>query len=259
MLELKNVCAGYNNEDVIHNISFSLLEGQSLCILGPNSCGKTTLLRSIAKLIPSKGMLEIDGQSIHSMRRKDIAKRIAIMSQNSRVNFPYSVYDTIMMGRYQHIKQRMFKRPDEKDVEIVKKCMEDVELTSIKDQMIDCLSGGQLQRVFLAHTMVQEPRLILLDEPTNHLDMKHQVGLVKYLKEWSKQEGHQVIGVFHDINLAMQLSDQLMFMKEGKVRGIGHSQELITSDFLKEIYEIDIVKYMIESLERWKAFGHTIN
>jgi iron complex transport system ATP-binding protein len=255
MLKLENVSAGYNGMDVIHDISFDLSEGQSLCILGPNSCGKTTLLRAIAKLIPSMGVLELDSQSIHDMRRKDIAKRIAVMSQISRVNFPYSVYDTIMMGRYQHIKKSMFKKASEKDYAIVEQCMEEVELTSIKDQMIDCLSGGQLQRVFLAHTLVQEPRLILLDEPTNHLDMKHQVGLVKYLKEWSQKDGHQVIGVFHDINLAMQLSDNLMFMKEGHVKGIGHSDDLITSDFLKDIYDIDIVAYMVESYKRWEKFS----
>lgn len=255
MLKLENVSAGYNGTDVIHDISFCLSEGESLCILGPNSCGKTTLLRAIAKLIESNGVLELDGQSVHAMRRKDIAKRVAVMSQISRVNFPYSVYDTIMMGRYQHIKKSMFKTPGEKDIALVEACMKEVELTSIRDQMIDCLSGGQLQRVFLAHTLVQEPRLILLDEPTNHLDMKHQVSLVKYLKKWSKIDGHQVIGVFHDINLAMQLSDNLMFMKEGRIKGIGHSDDLITTDFLKDIYDVDIVDYMIQSYKRWEKFS----
>ncbi len=254
MLKLKNVCAGYNGVDVIHDIQFQLLKGESLCILGPNSCGKTTLLRTIAGLIDCKGTLELDGQPVKHMRRKDIAKRVAVMSQMSRVNFPYSVYDTIMMGRYQHIRQSMFKKISEQDRAVVEKCMEDVELTSIREKKLDTLSGGQLQRVFLAHTLVQEPQLILLDEPTNHLDIKHQMNLVGYLKKWSEQDNHQVIGVFHDINLAMQLTNHLMFMKEGRIQGIGYSDCLITSEFLHQVYEVDIVNYMTESYERWKQF-----
>lgn len=254
MLEIRNVSAGYEGVDVIHGIDFTLEKGRSLAMIGPNSCGKTTLLRAIAGVIEYSGDITLDGQSLKTLKRRDIAKRIAMMSQMSKVNFPYSVYETVMMGRYRFLRESLFGSPKAKDIEVVEQTMAQTNLLEIKDKLIDHLSGGQLQRVFLAHTLVQEPQIILLDEPTNHMDMRYQLEIVRYLKEWAKEDAHAVIGVFHDINLAMQLTDHLMFMKQGRIKGIGKAEDLITSEFLKDIYEVDIVGYMNESYARWKTF-----
>lgn len=259
MLKLRNVSAGYDGSDVVHDISFDLEKGQSLAMIGPNSCGKTTVLRAIAGVLDYRGEITLDDVVLKTLKRKQIAKKIALMSQISKVNFPYTVFETVMMGRYRFLRQSMFGKPSPRDVEAVEQVMKQTNLLPIKDKLIDHLSGGQLQRVFLAHTLVQEPQIILLDEPTNHLDVRYQLDIVQFLKDWAKEDNHAVIGVFHDINLAMHLTDHLMFMKQGRIQGIGKAQDLITTKFLKDIYEVDIVGFMQESYGRWQNFkgnGH---
>ncbi|HIT09963.1 MAG TPA: ABC transporter ATP-binding protein [Candidatus Merdivicinus faecavium] len=252
MLTLQNVCAGYGGTEILHDISFTLPLGENLCILGPNGCGKTTLLKAIAALIDSKGTVEIDGKPVRSMKRAEIASRIAVMSQMSEVYFSFTVYETVMMGRYQQMKRGLFNSPAPRDREVVERCLAHTNLTALRDRQISELSGGQLQRVFLARTLAQEPEIILLDEPTNHLDLKHQTELVAYLKEWSREENRTIIGVLHDINLSLNLSDRLMFMKDGRVAGLGPASALLRRDFLREIYGMDVVEYMLRSLEKWK-------
>ncbi|NLY72924.1 MAG: ABC transporter ATP-binding protein [Tissierellia bacterium] len=254
MLEFKDVYAGYNGRDIIKDINFTIKRGESLAIIGPNSCGKTTLLRAAAGIIQHRGQISLSGSAIDTMKRRDIAEHIAMMSQINHVHFPYSIYETVMMGRYRFLRKNLFGRPGPQDIKIVEETLEKTSLMDIKDKSLNILSGGQLQRVYLAHTLVQEPELILLDEPTNHMDVKYQIDVVNFLKDWALKEGKAVVGVFHDINLAMELTDNLMFMKEGRIHGMGSAQELITSTFLEEIYEMDIVSYMVRSLERWKKF-----
>lgn len=257
MITLKNVSAGYNGIDVIKNISLSVKEGENLCILGPNGCGKTTLIKAIAGLIESKGNIEIDGKDISNMNRAEIGKNIAVMSQISSVYFSYTIYETVLLGRYLHIKDNIFKKPSQKDKDYVDECLKTVGLFDIKSRQINTLSGGQLQRVYLARALAQEPRIILLDEPTNHLDLKHQAELIDFLKDWSKENNHTVIGVLHDINLAMRLADSALILQNGKTKAYGKSDEIISSDLLNEVYDMDVVGYMIDSLKRWESFEET--
>lgn len=255
MLSLSHVNAYYEHTQALRDISLHISRGENLCILGPNGCGKTTLLRAMAGLIPSNGEITLDGKNIHKMKRKEVASRIAIMSQTSTVYFSYTVYEAVMLGRYQHIKRSIFGgTPSQKDHDCVEEWLEATGLSSIRKKQLDELSGGQLQRVFLAQAMVQEPEIILLDEPTNHLDVKYQLELVSHLKEWSKTKNRTVIGVFHDINLALRLSDELLFLKNGQIAGKGVADEIITASFLHDIYDVDIVGYMLKSLEKWKLF-----
>ena len=135
---------------------------------------------------------------------------------------------------------------------MVEECLRSVRLEELRDRRIDELSGGQRQRVFLAQTLAQNPRLILLDEPTNHLDIRHQVELIDYLHKWSADGKHAVIGVFHDINLALRLTDNVVFMKEGHIVGSGVFDQIADKQFLNDIYETNIAAYMIDSLEKWR-------
>ena len=255
MLTLSNVSAGYNGTDVIKNISLTVEKNQNLSIIGPNGCGKTTLLRAIAGILPFRGDIKIDGKPVSNMKHREVSRKIAMLSQISGIYFAYSVYDTVMMGRYLHIKDKMLGLPSEEDKASVIRCLEAVDLVPDADRLITTLSGGQLQRVFLARTLAQEPEIILLDEPTNHLDLKYQLELVEYLKEWTTDGVRTIIGVMHDINLAMKLSDNIMVMKEGGVKAFGKTDEIITDTLMEEVYEIDIGRYMRESFLRWEGLA----
>ena len=252
MLHIKDLCAGYGSGDVLHSVTFDLPLGENLCILGPNGCGKTTLLKSIAGLLESRGELTLDGRPIRSMRRPEIASHMAVMSQVSTIYFSFSVYETVMMGRYQKLRRGIFSTPSSADRRCVEKYLEATGLAELRERQISELSGGQLQRVFLARTLAQEPEIILLDEPTNHLDLKHQVELVTYLKEWSRENGRTVIGVLHDINLSLLLSDRLLFLKDGSVAGMGTAGETLHRDFLRGVYDMDVAEYMLEALKKWE-------
>jgi iron complex transport system ATP-binding protein len=252
MLTLKNVSAGYNGCNVISNINLNVFEGENLCILGPNGCGKTTLIKTIAGIIPHTGTVEINGKSISSMKRTDVAKKIAVMGQISTIYFSYTVYETVLLGRYLHMKGRTFKEPTSRDNEYAEKCLKAVDLLSLKDKQISTLSGGQLQRVYLARTLAQEPSIILLDEPTNHLDLKNQAELVDFLKDWSKKERNTVIGVLHDLNLAIKLADNALLLNKGKTAAYGRAKDVISSEIINDVYGMDVAGYMIDSLKYWE-------
>ena len=254
MITLKNVSAGYNGIDVISGISLSIKDGSNLSIIGPNGCGKTTLIKAMSGLIKSKGIISIDNKNIGKMSRAEVGRNLAVMNQLSSIYFSYTVYETVLLGRYIHMKSNAFKNPSAKDKEYAKKCLDAVGLTNYMDRQINTLSGGQLQRVYLARTLAQEPRVILLDEPTNHLDLKHQAELIDFLRDWSSENNHSVIGVLHDINLAMRLSDDILVLKEGKTFAYGKSKDVISSDLLNNVYDMDVVGFMIDSLKRWEEF-----
>ncbi|MCL2186475.1 MAG: ABC transporter ATP-binding protein [Treponema sp.] len=251
MLEVKNLSAGYNGVDVIFDIDFNVKEGESLCILGPNGCGKSTLLRSIARIINYKGNVLINKKSTFAIPRKELAKKIALLSQNEQIFFPFSIYETVSMGRYAY-SQGFLKNLSAEDKIIIEDIVKKLDIWDIKDRMIDELSGGTLQRVFLARTLAQTPDIILLDEPANHLDLKHQIELLKFLKDWVKENNKILIGVFHDLNLARQFAEYALVMNKGKIAANGKTEEVLKSDVLNNVYGIDIRSFMRESLEMWK-------
>jgi len=251
MLEVKNLFAGYGGADVICNISFSAEKGESLCVLGPNGCGKSTLLKSIARIIDYRGAVSVNGNDISAVTRKELAKKIALLSQNAPVFFPYTVYETVSMGRYAY-SQGFLKNLSGEDKTIVKDALIKLDIWDAKDRMIDELSGGTLQRVFLARTLAQTPELILLDEPANHLDLKHQIELLDFLKLWVKENNKTLIGVFHDLNMARLFADTAVVLNNGTIAAYGRIEEVLNSEIMRKVYGIDIRAFMRDSFERWK-------
>ena len=257
MLTIKDLYAGYNGSDVICNINFNVEKGESLCVLGPNGCGKSTLLKSIARIIDYRGFISLNNEDISTISRKELAKKIALLSQNAhpvgaaQVFFPYTVYETVSMGRYAYL-QGILKNLSTEDEKIIKDILIKLDIWEIKDRMIDELSGGTLQRVFLARTLAQTPDLILLDEPANHLDLKHQIELLNFLKMWVKENNKTLISVFHDLNLARQFGDTAIILDNGKITANGNINDVLNSETLSGVFGIDIRGFMKESLEKWR-------
>ncbi|MCE9655219.1 ABC transporter ATP-binding protein [Clostridium celatum] len=251
MLEVKSVSCGYDSEDIVKNVSFKVERGNNLCIVGPNGCGKSTLLKSIANLLDYRGNITLDSKEMSKLTRKDLAKNVALMSQASNIYFSYTVYETVSLGRYAHIKG-VFSKIGKEDDEIILKSIENVGLLDIKDKLITELSGGQLQRVYLARAFAQDPDIILLDEPTNHLDLKCQIEILDYLNKWTKENNKIVVAVLHDLNLVQTFGEKVIMMNNGKIVSSGTPKEVLNNDKLKDVYGVDVKGFMIEALEKWK-------
>ena len=250
MLEIKNLYSGYDEKDILKDINFKVKNGENLCIVGPNGCGKSTLLKSIANLIEYRGTIKFDGVDSNKYERKSFAQKVGLMSQLSEIHFPYTVYDTVSLGRYAYSKGA-FSKLSKQDREIVEDSMKKVGVYELKDKLITELSGGQLQRVFLAKIFAQDPDIILLDEPTNHLDFKHQIELLENLSEWVKKNNKIVIGVLHDLNLVQYFADNVLMIKSGKGVSYGKPEDVFKRDVLNDIYGIDIKEFMLNILEKW--------
>ncbi|MCC3867771.1 ABC transporter ATP-binding protein [Terrisporobacter mayombei] len=250
MLEVENLYTGYDKKEIIKNINFKVKRGENLCIVGPNGCGKSTLLKSIANILEYKGNVKIDGKEVSEINRLELAKKIGLMSQITQLYFPYTVYDTVSLGRYAYSKGA-FVRLSSKDTEIIIDSMKKVGIYELKDKMITELSGGQLQRVFLARVFAQNPDVILLDEPTNHLDFKHQIELLENLDDWVKNNNKIVVGVLHDLNLVQYFADKVLILKDGKEVEYGLPEEVFSGSTLNKVYEMDIKDFMKNILQKW--------
>lgn len=280
ILEISQVTAGYGPKNiraeshgiadvdidalqVLKDISFSVPEGRNVCILGANRSGKTTILRVLAGILPYIGSVRISGKDIRRMKRREIAGQLALMPQFSEIYFSYSVRETVMLGRYLHMKS-FFGTPGTADKEAVEEAMEATGLQDLAEHQIGELSGGQRQRVFLARTFAQQTPVILLDEPTNHLDLRYQAELMEYLADWSVKKTtladgsvrqNTVVGVFHDINLGMRIAQDVVFLKNGRIIAKGDKEEIIRPALLQEVYDMDVVNYMKQQLAGWNEIG----
>lgn len=250
MLEVKNIYCGYSGEDVIKDISFEVKRGENICIVGPNGCGKSTLLKAISNLIPFKGQILLDGEDTKVLKRKELATKVALMTQSSSILFPYSIYETVALGRYAHL-NGVFSKLGKNDEEIINNSLEKVGILDIKDKLISELSGGQLQRVFLARAFAQDPDVILLDEPTNHLDLRYQIEILEYLKLWAKENNKIVVAVLHDLNLVQNFGDKVLMLKDGTIINNGDTRDVLNGSDLEKVYGIDIKAFMLRTLKKW--------
>ena len=249
MIEVNNLSFSYNynNKKILKNISFKLFENERLCIIGPNGSGKTTLLKCLCNILDFQGSIFINNKNIKDI---EVYKSVSFLSQSSEIYFDYNVFDTVMLGRYANFKDKLLSIPSKEDKEFVFECLEKLNIIHLKDKLINRLSGGELQKVFLARAFAQNPKIILMDEPTNHLDLNSQIELIYNLKEWVNKDFRCIIAVMHDINNALNFADKILVLKDGNSKFFGY-----TSDFdlqlFNDIYAINVVEYIKKSLIKW--------
>ena len=249
MIEVNNLSFSYdyNNKKILKNISFKLFENERLCIIGPNGSGKTTLLKCLCNILDFQGSVFINNKNIKDI---EVYKSVSFLSQSSEIYFDYNVFDTAMLGRYANFKDKLLSIPSKEDKEFVFECLEKLNIIHLKDKLINRLSGGELQKVFLARAFAQNPKIILMDEPTNHLDLNSQIELIYNLKEWAHSGCKCIVAVMHDINATLNFADKILVLKDGNSKFFGY-----TSDFdlqlLNDIYAINVVEYMKKSLIKW--------
>lgn len=254
MLKVCNLSAGYSNIPIIKNISFELAKGEVACILGQNGSGKTTLLKACAGIISVfSGEIFINGENILTKKRKDIARLLSMMGGLQPAHFSYTVFETIMLARYAHSEKSFLSEGFSKtDREMVNSILEKLHIYSLRDKPLTEISSGQLQKVFLARTIAQDTPVIFLDEPTSHLDLKAQIEICGKLKALAQENKISILAVFHDINLAMQLADRLILIKDGELFE-NSSKENFDYKKLNQIYETNVQNFMLKSLEFWRS------
>ncbi|ONI40901.1 iron ABC transporter ATP-binding protein [Candidatus Epulonipiscium fishelsonii] len=245
MLKLEDLSCGYDTNLVLKGVSFNLNQGENLCVLGSNGCGKTTLIKAISGLLNYSGSIKLFDKEVKNIKPQELGKSIAVLSQNSNIYFSYTIFDTVMLGRYLHLPNSIFVKPDKTHADYVLHCLETVGIADLKDREISTLSGGQMQKVFLARALAQEPKIIILDEPSNHLDIKSQMELFTFLNDWTKDKKHTVISVLHDISLAVNFFDNGILLKDGKIIFKGNLKSLTMEDLLVT-YDFDVLKYLID-------------
>lgn len=249
MVELRNVCSGYDGEEILHHINLSFEQGKVTVIVGPNGCGKSTLLKSVIRLNPhTSGEILIEGTNIKTLEATILAQRVAYLPQN-KIPADITVLRMVLHGRFPYLKYP--RRYREEDVGIAKKALEKMGIAHLADKGISRLSGGVRQKVYIAMALAQNTSTILMDEPTVYLDVLHQMKLMEMARELA-DSGKAVVMVLHDLIQALHIADKIVVMEEGRVIKCGTSEEVYTSDVVKQVFGIGIER--IKTKDGWQYF-----
>jgi len=239
IISVKNLNFSYNHSQVLHNLGFNIDRGDFISILGPNGAGKSTLVNLISKVLENyEGRIEIGGKSIKKLSSRDTAKLVAVVPQYTDPGFDFTVSEMIMMGRHPYISR--FGMEKEEDYDAVNRAMKRTETLSFAGRKYSELSGGEKQRVIIAQALAQDSTVLLLDEPTSHLDINYQIEFMNLFLSLNKKESKTIIGIFHDINLAIQNSQKIMLLKEGRISSFGNPENVISRESIKNIFGSDV-------------------
>lgn len=229
---------GANARLVLSDVSLSVDRGSVVGLLGPNGSGKTTLLRAIAGVLtPARGTIHLDGRSVASMPRRELARHVAVVPQETRSTFDFSVLEMVLMGRYPHLGP--FELEGESDIAIAREALRATGTEALEQRPFATLSGGEKQRVVIASALAQASDMLLLDEPTTALDLRFQLEIAAVVRRLHIERGTTVIVSTHDLNLAAAICQRVVLLKNGRVLAEGPTAETLTADHIRNLYDVD--------------------
>jgi iron complex transport system ATP-binding protein len=240
-LTVDNISFGYDRTvSVLRDVSFSVHRGEFLSFLGPNGSGKTTLLRLLDRIfLPLRGQILLDDRNLGKFSRSAIARRIAFVPQDGGVQFPFTVFEIILMGRSPHTRGMAFENAH--DREIARAMMQLTDIEHLAHQPITKLSGGERQRAFIARALAQQPEILLLDEPNAHLDISHQIEVFRLIRRLNTESGLTVVSVSHDLNLAATYSDRVGMLLCGSLVAMGTPHDVLTEGRIREVFRAEVL------------------
>ena len=240
MLKIHDLCFSYKERPVLQQIDLNIRKGERIGILGPNGCGKTTLLKLLNRnLHPDSGKVMMNDIDLEEVSKREIARHIAVVPQSNEIRFAFSVRDIVMMGRMPFMGQ--FQGESSEDVRIVDEAMKKTNVTEFADRLINTMSGGERQRVIIARAIAQKPEIILLDEPNLHLDICYQFEVLDLVKKLSDEEDLTVVIVSHDLPMVVRYCDRIVLIHDHKVFAIGTPEEVLTRENMRIVFNINAV------------------
>lgn len=252
MLCAENITVRYGDFTAVDGLSLSIEEGQWLMLVGPNGAGKSTLLNAIAQGVPYRGSIRLEGRDIRSYKPAQLARTVGMLSQRHHVGYAYTVEEIVRLGRYAHRKGFLSSGDDEGEAR-VEEALRLTGMEGLRKASVLTLSGGELQRAFLAQVFAQNPSILMLDEPANHLDLVYQKQIFSLIDQWRGQPGRAVISVVHDLSLARKYGTHALLMHHGKAMAQGETANALTADNLRNVYEMDVHEWMRDLLTQWTS------
>jgi iron complex transport system ATP-binding protein len=237
VIELNDLSFGYTSVDVLKSISATFSAGDFVALIGPNGAGKSTLLKIMSGLIRGyQGSIKFCGQDFSALTSRDLAKRLAFVPQDTRMVFPFTAAEIVLMGRLPHRPRTLFDGPGE--IHAVREAMALTDTVELSGKLFNELSGGERQRVVLASALAQKPEVLLLDEPTSFLDLKHQLQFYEIVERLNAERGLTIISVTHDVNLAARYARRMIALCSGAFVADGTPEDVLTPQHIYEIFEI---------------------
>lgn len=250
MLQVQDLTVCLGGRPVAEHVNFHVSEGQWMMIVGPNGAGKSTILNAITQGVDYQGKVLLNGTDVRTQKAILRARQVGVLAQKHHVGYDFTVEEIVRLGRYAHSSHLLEGRHDSDD-NAVDHALEQTGMAPKRHQSVLTLSGGELQRTFLAQVFAQDPKLLLLDEPTNHLDLVYQKQVFALIEQWLKKPGRAVVSVVHDLSLAKAYGTDALVLCKGKTVAQGPVEKVLTSEILDPVYGMDVRGWMQTMLGQW--------
>lgn len=256
MLDVQKLSVRLGNLDIVKDLSFTVAEGDWLMIVGPNGAGKSTALSAITQGVDYTGRVLFEGEDVAKMKPVRRAQCMGVLTQSHFVGYAFTVEEVVRLGRYAYAPGLLSNRSDDDD-EAVEEALALTGMAAQRKQSVLTLSGGELQRTFLAQVFAQQPRLLLLDEPTNHLDLVYQKQVFSLIERWLQKPGRAVVSVVHDLSLVKAFGTAAVLLRHGRTVATGAIDQVLTAKNLNPVYNMDVAAWMRQMLSQWAADDNT--